>query len=194
MRSFIIRAVLFVTLIVFISTNISFAQNFPERDRVGILDKSRFYKGGGIGLNFSNPFILQLNPAVGYKITDRFSAGVSITYIYYSFKLLNSTGFQYRIKSSIYGGSVFSRYFITENLFAHAEYELLSMDVNFLHGLGATENRILLPATLLGVGYTQKLTRQTVFYIVALWDFQYGPYSLHRNPRITGGIGIGIGL
>ena len=80
--------------------------------------------GGGLGLSFtsSNTYFL-VSPLVGYKITEKLHAGVGFTYIYRSSKVVLSNGRQDKFNSSDYGATLFSRYFILENFFAHVEYD-----------------------------------------------------------------------
>jgi len=168
----------------------SHAQARQDEEELPLLSKDRFYKGGGLGIGL-DPFNIQIYPSIGYKITPRFSVGVSGTYMYLSYKVFNNTRFQYKVSTSVFGGSVFTRYFVTQNIFLHGEYEILSMDVN-LFGQGSNENKMIVPAALLGGGYTSYISNKTAIYLMILYDFEYSNYSLQSNPRIVAGIGIGL--
>ncbi len=85
----------------------------------------RVYTGGGIGLQFGSQTFVNISPLVGYRLTEKLSVGLSATYIYYRYKNPNPA---FTYSSNIYGGSVFSRYLIFENLFAHVEYEVLRLE------------------------------------------------------------------
>jgi len=80
---------------------------------------SHFYAGGGFVLEFGNiGSAVGASPLIGYKFTDRLSAGVGANYIYL-------TGLDYygnSYQTSVYGGDVFGRYRITPKIFAYAEY------------------------------------------------------------------------
>ena len=87
----------------------------------------RVYFGGNLGLGFSsNSTYVDVSPQVGYKINDRLSAGIGVTYIYYKIKYPQ---YNFSYETSIYGGDIFSRYFFTESLFGHVETGALNLDV-----------------------------------------------------------------
>ncbi|NJM93482.1 MAG: hypothetical protein HC842_01420, partial [Cytophagales bacterium] len=101
------------------------------------------YFGGNVGVSFGTHLTsIELSPLVGYRFTDRFSAGPGITYIYLSDKLRGYT-------TNIYGGRLFANYFITDNIFARSEWEALSLEK-----LGvADDSREWISNLFLGGGY-----------------------------------------
>jgi|GEM_PF-6289984 len=78
--------------------------------------KERIYFGGNVGLNIGTRTLIQANPLVGYRITDKYSAGVGVNYSYFNVD---------PITQNTYGGSVFNRLIVLPNVFAQAEFELL---------------------------------------------------------------------
>ena len=69
----------------FISNNL-FAQDDstttkPPKERKPF--KDRIYFGGNLGLQFGNQTYIDISPLIGYKVTEKFSAGFGVTYIYY---------------------------------------------------------------------------------------------------------------
>ena len=58
--------------------------------------KDRLFFGGGFGLTVGSVTHVDISPMVGYRITDRFSAGIGLSYQYYKYPA-------YNIKTSIYG-------------------------------------------------------------------------------------------
>ena len=86
--------------------------------------QSKVYYGGNVGFRFWNDyFYLGVYPLVGYKITPRFSVGGKIGYAYISDSRYDPT-----FNSSNYGGSVFTRYRIIPQIYAHAEYVYFSYE------------------------------------------------------------------
>lgn len=140
--------------------------------------------GGNIGLQFGNYTYVDISPMVGYRVTDRFSAGLSATYIYYS---VNDPAY-YNYSSHIYGGSIFSRYLFTENVFAHAELELLNMDIYDPFYLG----RQTIPSLLLGAGYRMPMGSNASMSFLLLFDVIEDRYSPYINPIIEIGFGFGF--
>lgn len=162
---------------------------------------NRVFFGGGLGLQFGDVTLIDISPMVGYRITEKLAAGITLTYKYYEVKnyypyYLNLPSAD--LKSNIYGGSLFSRYFLFENLFAQAEYEYLlySYDVyeqnNGVAGYSKSNETIDLPSFFLGGGYRQPIGGRTFFTITVLYNFSDSPYSPYSNPIIRAGISVGM--
>ncbi len=150
--------------------------------------KDRFYFGGNLGLQFGNQTYIDISPLVGYKITEKFSAGLGITYIYYKQRFPNYP--QYNYETSIYGGRVFSRYYIIENLFAHTEIEMLNMEVFDVIKYEYKRKNILSP--FVGAGYVQRFGQSSGIYIMLLYNLNDTPDSPYSNPVIRIGVNLGI--
>ncbi len=149
----------------------------------GFMD--RIYTGGGMQLSFgSNTTIVGASPIVGYMITDKFSAGLGATYLYYRFRNVD-------LSTSVYGGKVFARYNVFNPFFLYSEYELLSFDFTLGDNV---DNRETVPALNVGGGISQPLGRVAAFQIIVLYDL------LHDNLKspqpnafsIRGGITVGF--
>ena len=157
--------------------------------------KDRLYTGGNMALNFQNSWVyFEASPYVGYKVTEKFSAGVGVKYIYVGSK-------QYNINWSIYGGNIFSRYLFTRSLFAHAEFELLrayDLDPNST----SYYQRDFAPMLFAGAGYSSSLGGRVTVQFLLLYDFINSLNSPYRNnylfgpvgPPIAYRIGFNIGL
>ena len=85
--------------------------------------KDRIFVGGNLGLQFGTVTFADISPLVGYKFTEKITAGIGATYQYYHYK-----DKYYDFETNVYGGRVFARYNFTDYLFAHAEYEYLNME------------------------------------------------------------------
>lgn len=148
----------------------------------------RLFFGGNFGLQFGDYTYININPLAGYKITDKFSAGLSITYIYYK---VNDDYYGYDYSTNVYGGSIFSRYLLFENLFAHAELEMLNMEV--YDYFNNPKGRQTVPSLLLGAGYRMPMGMNSSFSIMALFEVLEDPYSPYQaNPIIRIGVGFGF--
>ena len=141
----------------------------------------RVYGGGGIGLQFGTFTLVNIAPDVGYKITDRYSAGLGIRYMYFADRRYSPP-----LESNVYGGSIFNRFIITSFLFAHAEYEVLN---------GAWDpystRRFNLNNMWVGGGLRQ-VAGHSSFNIMALWNVNQEPYNPFPNPQIRAGVSIGL--
>ena len=83
----------------------------------------RIVVGSGFGFQFGTITVIELSPEIGYKITDKLTAGVGFSYQYYK-----DSRYIPAYKSDIIGGSVFARYYVYRDFFAHAEYQMLKYD------------------------------------------------------------------
>ncbi|MCK4407285.1 MAG: hypothetical protein KAV44_06390 [Bacteroidales bacterium] len=150
--------------------------------------QNRFIFGGGLGLQFGTITLIDISPMVGYKITERFIAGLGFTYQYYK----NSSGIPvYPVyETNIYGGSVFARYYVFRDFFAHAEYQLLNYEPYYVNPVD--KKRVTVPAYLIGGGYRQWLGPNVSVNILILFNLNETIDSPYRNPIFRVGIGVGI--
>src|SRR5947208_2580282 len=82
----------------------------PPSSSVG----DKIFTGGSLGLQFGTYTVVEISPIIGYKVTERFTPGISITYIYSKIK---DPWSGYTYSTNIYGGSVFARYYLLDNVF-----------------------------------------------------------------------------
>ena len=147
---------------------------------------NRLITGGGIGLQFGDYTYVQITPILGYRVTDKFHAGIGLNYTYYKY---NDKYYNYKYETSIYGGSIWTRYFIIENLFAEATYEVLNMDVPGPNNELVRDN---IPVLMVGGGYAQSIGGQSMLLLRVLWDVIEDPYSPYANPIFSVGFSVGL--
>lgn len=140
----------------------------------------RVFTGGDLGLQFGTVTLVNLSPLVGYMLTDELAIGTGITYQYYSNR-------NYNFSTSIYGGSLFTRYYFDDNLFGHGEYEMLNVEA--FDGL---HERVNVTSFLVGAGYNQPLGERSAITLLVLWNFTPSYYWPYSNPVIRGGINFGF--
>ena len=161
----------------------SFSQEVRQKEA----PQNRLLIGGGVGAQFGDITLVDVSPVVGYKVTERFVPGVGFSYLYYKIKNYYG-GDDY--ETSIFGWSLFSRYYIFKDLFAHGEYQQLYYDrYNFLT---MEEVRVSVPAYLIGGGYRMWLGgsfSSTILVLFNLNDVYDYPYS---NPIIRVGFQVGL--
>ncbi len=155
----------------------------PSQRSGGLADKIYFGGGGGFsaGSNFIN---VSASPLIGYKITERFSAGVQVTYQYVRFNALRANN---------YGGGPFLRYNITQKLFTYAQYEY--MNFGFPQAPGDNGPRFDFTSMFVGLGYSEPIGRNLAFNITALYNLLYqdGTNSPYDSPFLFR-VGIVAGL
>ncbi|HRH67353.1 MAG TPA: hypothetical protein PLU53_13705 [Bacteroidia bacterium] len=175
----------FLFLLAF-SISPAFAQeNTPPTPMAGPPPRSSFwdhlFTGGNLGLQFGTQTVIDIAPVIGYKITENFAMGVGIKYLYYKDNY-------YHYSTNIYGGSIFARHMIIENLFAHAEVEVLNMEVPEIYRVV----RKNITSVLLGGGYRQMLGERASVNFLLLYNVNESRYSPYINPVVRIGFGIGI--
>lgn len=142
--------------------------------------------GGNFGLQFGSQTYIELAPIIGYKITERFSAGLGLKYIYYKIKDNYST---LNYSTNIYGGGPFARFTLYEGLFLHGEYEILNLEVPDLYYNLKREN---ITSVFLGGGYRQMIGDRSSIDFLFLYNINENRNSPYVNPVIRIGFGFGI--
>ncbi|MDR0815775.1 MAG: hypothetical protein LBN37_08515 [Bacteroidales bacterium] len=145
--------------------------------------KDRLFFGGNFGLMIGQFTDIELSPHVGYYITNRWAAGVGITYEYYNNKYhfqdpYPPYGFE-RYESHIYGGRLFTNYVLVNNvndyiplglnfrIFAHAEYEMLAYEKGFFRY--GDQGRQLINSFLVGGGFRFPMGKRSSMNLTLLW-------------------------
>jgi hypothetical protein len=167
-------------------------------------DNKGFFTGGSFGLQFGTITLIDVQPIFGYKFNKHLAAGIGGTYKHYRYKnYYYIHGDYYDLKSKIYGGSIFSRYYLSSenvdffnNLFIHAEYELVQfhyktyyIDNLDVKSANKTKN---IGSILAGLGYRQLIGRNAYMNIMVLWNLNETVYSPYSNPVIEAGFDIGL--
>ncbi|MCS6916624.1 MAG: hypothetical protein RMK52_06340 [Chitinophagales bacterium] len=150
----------------------------------GVPLRERLVFGGNIGLSFGDVTYIAAEPLVGYRLTPNLVTGIGMRYIYYRDNFYNYT-------TSIYGGSVFGRYYLVKGIFGETSFELNSLQA--YDPLDQQLSRIWVPSWLVGAGYSSSLGRGAGFYFSILYDLLQDPHSpYYRQPVIRLGIGLGL--
>ncbi len=144
--------------------------------------KDKIYYTGNIGLSLGNNTNIMINPLIGYRVTEKYSAGIGINYQYVSNTVTDI---------HVYGGSVFNRYILTPEIFAHAEYETLTYKSDII-GEG-TSGATTFPALLVGGGYRQSLGQRVSASAMILYDVLQHENSIYPdNIVLRGGVNLGF--
>lgn len=145
-----------------------------KKDKIPFRD--RLFWGGNVGAWIGNPTFVDLSPLLGIKITEKFSIGVGGIYNYYSYKYNN-----YKYSVSFYGARVNARYFIFENVFAQAGYDLINRDNPYSYTPNA---RIWIENILVGGGVRYPISDNIFCLASGLWNLNDTPLSPYPNPII----------
>ena len=159
----------------------------PESKK-GVKQKLTFSQrlvfGGDIGLSFGSITYIKVAPIIGYKITDRLSAGLGPIYIYEKYR-------DYNLESSTYGGKALASFVIIKgkeaggsfgfgNIVMHAENEVVNVEPYDPY-YGYFIERIWIDNLLIGGGLSQTLGGRFGVSIFILWDVTQNTYSPYYN-------------
>jgi hypothetical protein len=142
---------------------------------------SKVFYGGTLGVSFGDYFRLSVQPMVGYNLSPRFSAGVKAIYEY-----ISDTRTAQTFTWHNFGGSVFGRFHIVPQAYAHAEFAYMSYD--------SPIERYGVPFLLLGGGYVQRISSNAGLYVEVLFDVLQDDKSPYESgtPFISIGAAVGI--
>ncbi|NQZ76186.1 MAG: hypothetical protein HRT61_08755 [Ekhidna sp.] len=148
----------------------------------------RIFFGGGGGFNTSSAQTnISLSPQVGYKVTDRYLAGIGITYQYVKVKQ------PFDATLSNFGWSLFNQFIVTDQFFAHAEFERLTFEYLISAEQTATQG---FNSLLIGAGYAEPFGGRASFNVTALYNVLYDesvdPRPYNSPWVIRAGVGIGM--
>lgn len=142
---------------------------------------NRLSPGGSLALQFGNPTLIEVSPFLGYLISNTTTVGLGATYIYYS---VNANGRSFA--TNTYGGRLFARQFVAQNIFAQVEWEALNFP-RYINSQGDTE-RFWYNSPMVGAGFFQPLGSRGGFSIMLLYALNYSaatsPYSSPVQVRI----------
>lgn len=123
---------------------------------------------------------------VGYSITPKLSAGITGLYEYNSYDTYYG-----RKNYTNYGGSVFSRFRIIPQLYAHAEFSYINYEFNGLNNISYRQG---VPFLFLGGGYAQRIGGNTYAYAQILFDVLQDSNSPYEDWTPFYSVGVSIGF
>lgn len=207
-----ILKILFIFLLVTLELNVLSQENSPKTKSSFF---ERVYIGGALGVSFGTySTLIDVSPMFGYALTNDLIVGIGLSYKYYRYKdyyLNMDNGKLEDYKTHMYGGSIYSRYFLTsigipiiENMFLHAELEPLVFRNEYRYspygkyydpyGNKYTKetDQINITSYFLGGGLRQLLGARSYMYIEVLWNFNEELYTPYSNPRVRIGFAAGF--
>jgi hypothetical protein len=164
----------------------SLPSNESQKENLNDLTRrERTVVGGSLGLGLSSSngtgmFFGAITPLVGYRVTERLSAGVGFNYTYYKTRLYQE---QY------YAGIVWARLGLFNGLFACAEVNQVNAPVYSFNG----SSRETFPLLLAGAGISQGIGHGLGTYFQIMYDVTEEVRSPYGPLIIRGGILVPLG-
>jgi len=134
----------------------------------GVAFEDRITIGGDLGLSFGNQLTyIRVAPLLGYIVSPKFTIGVGPSFQYWEDKRFIPS-----LETTIYGGSTFGRFFVLEQLFLQAEFEVLNLDeINFAPTSDfSNRERVTIPVFFVGAGYSQRSAGGSGFFVSVMYD------------------------
>lgn len=147
---------------------------------------SKVYYGGYLNLSFGTYTVIGAQPLIAYKVSSEFSLGTQLTYEYFSEKIYDQ-----KYSTTNYGISVFGRYRILPQLYAHAEYSAMKYDLGY-YSVGTSRKWV--PFLFLGGGYSQPISQNVWMNAQILFDVLQNENSPYPDWEPFYSIGFGVGF
>jgi len=137
----------------------------------------RIVWGGTGGVAFGTDVtLIQISPRIGYRVTEKFIAGVGMRYEYYR---QNPPGTASDFSASNYGGSIFGNYAISRGIFAHGEFEMINVEY---YDESFELTRSWVEGLYVGGGFRQPLGGRAFVEIMALYNLTWRQISPAPSP------------
>ena len=166
------------------------AQQEVRKERTP-MDPSRLFFGGNFGVRFGDFSMVNISPQVGYRFTDRFSAGGGVNFITSSTTVRTANGERIMREGYGYAGlNLFARVFPISNLFVNVQPEMNYSwgRVRYYNGQADVKSPgAYVPVLLVGAGAAIPAGRGQLvaMYQLDLVGNERSPYG--RRPFLTFG-------
>ncbi|MBO7652371.1 MAG: hypothetical protein J6S84_06655 [Bacteroidales bacterium] len=148
----------------------------------------RIFWGGDLNMAFGTVTQISLSPQVGYRITNRLSAGVGIDYLF-----LYSE--EYNFKGSIFGGNVFASFTVIKSLgdlipffgtdmgiLIYGQFSYTNMGEFYTTLSG--EEPMWIASPMLGLGFQIPIGQRSYMLLTIMYNFDESMYSIYSNPVV----------
>ncbi len=148
--------------------------------------RNRLYQGVGMGFTYTNGWLLEIVPMMGYKFNKHISAGGLVNLRYVSSNLHTSNGTLYILNSVAAGAGTFLHLKLNDEFFVHTELSAINYELPIYHNgiaqydLSSTRpltERRFLPSLPVGVGYAS--SDALSFNMALFYDVMHSPL---QNP------------
>jgi len=166
------------------------AQEQEEEETDG--RKGKFFLIPELWISFGSSTYIDLAPMVGFHVMDRLALGIGPHYIYQSQNATAAVPIDYQTHS--YGLKGFARFSLITNaeeflpiklfseLFAHFEYEGLSLEKAYYVPPYNDTGRYVYQGILVGGGVLQRIGMYNSVSFTVLWDINELTISPYTNP------------
>ena len=147
---------------------------------------SKIYYGGYLNLSFGSFTAIGVEPMFAYKVTPKLSTGTKLKYEYLHYKEGS-----YVYEENNFGFSLFTRFRVTPQFYAHAEFA--SQNYKFYNDFDEGERKWV-PFLFLGGGYSVPISYNTWLTTEVLFDVLQNENSPYKNWEPFFSVGFGVGF
>jgi len=168
-------------------------QNQRQDDRPSGFQRENLRFGGNFGMHFGRITFIEVSPTVGYQFTNRFLAGVGVTYNFYRERIYINN-IRHEATMHVIGGTTFGQFSVVQipslHIFLRAEYSLLNQRVDFF---GQYQQRDWVHYPMVGGGILLPFGRSGGVTMQLMWDLLENENTIFgSNPIIRMGFMIGL--
>lgn len=117
---------------------------------------SKVFTGGDIGVTFGQFNEVRLSPLIGYRFSDKVSAGVKFVYRHSWEKITPQFGEEYYLNSDAVGGNIFLQYNPVPEFYVKSEYSYQTYKQSTTQ---STSGSTGVPFLFLGGGYSKMIKK-----------------------------------
>jgi hypothetical protein len=148
------------------------------------LPAQRIFYGGNVGLLFWNSTYFSIDPIIGYRISNRISAGIGGNYAYFNSQMIN-------FSCSTFGVNTFASYTVIKRLSDILPVSdngglLLYGELNWINLKNYNQNVYpeisWISSPLMGIAYQSPIGPKSYMVIMLLYNFNENRYSPLVNP------------
>lgn len=151
------------------------SRHYKERDTEWM---EKFTYGGNFQLQFGTFTFIYLSPTIGYSPIEDFNFGVGFIYNYISLDYGKPYG---KVSQSVFGGHSYARYFVTDNVFLQAQYDMLRQpDVYSIR----PDSKTWVKYALVGGGFRQPIGDKAALSSSILYNLTPSDLSIYPSRLI----------
>ena len=178
------KVILLILISILLSASLQAQEEVPSR-------KGKFFLIPELWLSFGSRTYIDVAPMVGYQALNRLSIGLGPHYIFQSVRAYPPYP---SYSTHAYGLKGFARFALITNaeqflpiklfseLFAHVEYEGLSLEKEHYLPPYTEDGRFVYQGFLVGGGFSQRVGMYNSVSFMVLWDVNESSYSPYSNP------------
>ena len=152
---------------------------------------SKVFAGGDIGVTFGKFNEVRLSPLIGYRFTDKVSAGVKFVYRHSWEKITPQLGEDYYLNSDAVGGNIFMQYNPVPEFYVKTEYSYQTYKQSTTQ---STSESTAVPFLFLGGGYSKMIKKNLYFNAGIKVDILNNLNSPFDNYTPFFDVGMTVGL